>query len=177
MNKKISAMDVANYIVWYVNNNFVDNLTLTPLKLQKVLYYVHAEYLARNNGKPLFNENVEKWQYGPVVRNVYFEFKIHGTDHIQFPHSILKVTESTDGIPSFEMIEFNEDVIESCPDTASLIKDVVDKLIEVPAFDLVEKTHQEPMWADDKVRILSGERGLVYDNAEITKYFQSNRVL
>ncbi|MDC4901720.1 DUF4065 domain-containing protein, partial [Acinetobacter baumannii] len=66
MNKKISARDVANYIVWYGNNNFVDNLTLTPLKLQKVLYYVHAEYLARKNCKPLFNENVEKWQYGPV---------------------------------------------------------------------------------------------------------------
>lgn len=177
MNKKFTAMDIANYIVWYVNQNFSKENYLSPLKLQKILYYVQAYFLAKNDGVPLFEDNIEKWQYGPVVRNVYFEFKLHGTDHIPFPHSVLTMIENEKGLPSFEFVEFDERKLEEDFFTSSMIKKVVDKLITKAPFELVEQTHQEPMWANDKAQILAGERGLTYDNLEIMNYFKQNPII
>lgn len=172
-----TAMDIANYIIWYANQSFSNDVYLSPLKLHKILYYVQATFLANFDGQPLFNDVIEKWQYGPVVRDVYFEFKSHGTDHIQSTHSVLSMIESDNGMPAFELLEFNENKIEAEAKVATLIKNVVDKLISKSPFELVEQTHQEPMWANDKVRILAGERSLTYDNIEITKYFKKHPVI
>ena len=32
--------------------------------------------------KPCFYENIEAWKYGPVVPNVYSEFKMYGSNDI-----------------------------------------------------------------------------------------------
>lgn len=173
--KNYTAMDIANYIVWYVNNKFDCTMVqLSPLKLHKILYYVQASYLLKNDGTPLFEENIEKWQYGPVVRDVYFEFKSHGTEHIQYPHSVLLMSENESGFPEFEFQEFCEKKIESNYEDANLIKKVIDSLVEESPFTLVEWTHREPMWERDKSKIMSGERGLIYDLEEMTQYFKEN---
>jgi uncharacterized phage-associated protein len=43
---------------------------LTPLKLQKLLYYSEGLSLALR-GKSLFSEPILAWRYGSVVRDVY----------------------------------------------------------------------------------------------------------
>lgn len=43
-------------------------------KLQKLLYYAHAWHLALCD-QPLFEENIEAWTWGPVVRNIYIQFR------------------------------------------------------------------------------------------------------
>jgi len=40
------------------------------LKLQKLLYYAQGFHLALFN-KPLFDDKIEAWKHGPVVRSVY----------------------------------------------------------------------------------------------------------
>lgn len=60
------AMNVAKYIV---NAIPVDNL-----KLQKLLYYCQAVHLAKYDSV-LFNDDIEAWDYGPVVRVVYNKYK------------------------------------------------------------------------------------------------------
>lgn len=40
------------------------------MKLQKLLYYVQGFHIAVFN-RPLFNEDIEAWMYGPVVPAVY----------------------------------------------------------------------------------------------------------
>lgn len=47
---------------------------LTPLRLQKLLYYVQGWSLAMN-GRPMFTDRIQAWKYGPVVRSVYDLFK------------------------------------------------------------------------------------------------------
>ena len=47
---------------------------MTPLKLQKLLYYSQAWYVVFNS-KPLFREKIEAWVHGPVVPTVYRRFK------------------------------------------------------------------------------------------------------
>ena len=51
--------------------------SITPLKLQKLLYYCQGWYMAFNNGEPLFDENIEAWEHGPVVPYIYFKYKTH----------------------------------------------------------------------------------------------------
>ncbi len=54
---------------------------LTPMKLQKLVYYAHGWYLALE-GKPLLNEEVEAWQYGPVVPSLFHDLKEYGNQPV-----------------------------------------------------------------------------------------------
>ncbi len=56
---KYNALDIANYIIWYVNENRKDIQDITNLKLQKLLYYVAANYYILYD-KRLFEEQIEK---------------------------------------------------------------------------------------------------------------------
>ncbi|KMT22648.1 type II toxin-antitoxin system antitoxin SocA domain-containing protein [Clostridium cylindrosporum] len=55
---------------------------ITPLALQKLLYYSQAFYKIFN-GEYLFNNDCEAWVHGPVYRDVYFRYKNHGYNPIE----------------------------------------------------------------------------------------------
>jgi uncharacterized phage-associated protein len=67
----ISPLYAANSMIWRASNQGV---SLTNLKLQKLLYIFYAKYLydAKN---PLFPDRFEAWKYGPVLTAVYDIFK------------------------------------------------------------------------------------------------------
>jgi len=50
---------------------------LSPLKLQKLVYFAHGWYLAFT-GHPLINEPIEAWKFGPVIPSLYHAFKKYG---------------------------------------------------------------------------------------------------
>ena len=52
---------------------------MTNLRLQKTLYFAQGWSLARN-GRPLFSEPIEAWQYGPVVPLCYDWYKAFGSN-------------------------------------------------------------------------------------------------
>ena len=60
---------------------FDENIKVTNLKLQKLLYFVYSEYL-RIFDKILLDENFAVWKYGPVLESVYSIFKIYGANRI-----------------------------------------------------------------------------------------------
>jgi uncharacterized phage-associated protein len=62
-----SAVAVAN---WFIVRNQTDSSRLTNLKLQKLLYFAQGCHLALYDF-PLFEDPIEAWKYGPVVRPVY----------------------------------------------------------------------------------------------------------
>lgn len=67
---------------------------LTPLKLQKLVYYADAWHLAlRDNA--LIEEDFEAWVHGPVVRNLYYRFKEYKwkpiTENIELPKLPLSI--------------------------------------------------------------------------------------
>jgi uncharacterized phage-associated protein len=47
---------------------------ITNLKLQKLLYYTQAWYLAFT-GQPLFSESIEAWVHGPVVPSEFRRYR------------------------------------------------------------------------------------------------------
>lgn len=68
-----TALDLSKYIVSKCTN---DNLPISNLQLQKILYYVQKEYFAQ--GSVAFSDDIEAWQFGPVVPNIYYYFSGFG---------------------------------------------------------------------------------------------------
>lgn len=71
-NDILSAIDVAKYLLILVDREAGD--AITQLKLQKLMYIAQGIHLALYD-KPLLKEEIEAWQHGPVVRELYNEFK------------------------------------------------------------------------------------------------------
>lgn len=57
---------------------------ITPLALQKMLYYSQAFFQVLFN-KPLFTDSCQAWMYGPVYPEVYFKYRDFGYDPIRLP--------------------------------------------------------------------------------------------
>jgi uncharacterized phage-associated protein len=77
-----NALDIAKYFIKLASPEEED--FITNLKLQKLLYYAQGFYLALHK-KPLFSEQVRAWQYGPVVTEVYYNYKEHSVNTIPQP--------------------------------------------------------------------------------------------
>ena len=92
------ARTVANYLI---NKAIDDGRPFTPLQVIKLTYYCHAWMLALR-GRSLFKQDVEAWQYGPVVGAVYRSLKHWGRNLIHRP---------IDGIESARFDEDEERVI------------------------------------------------------------------
>lgn len=163
------AIDIANYIVEYVNQS-LGKTSLTPIKLQKILYYVYVNCLVNRN-KKLFEQPIEKWKFGPVVSHVYHNFKVFGTGHIDSTISTFQFSDETNGGFSFTEIKFNPNNLALTSEVQEEIHLTIQSLIDEKPFDLVERTHNEDPWKLCEPRILAGERGLVYTDQEIKDYF------
>jgi uncharacterized phage-associated protein len=88
------AEDVANYLIFLASqeNQEKEREGITNLKLQKLLYLAQAYYLVKFN-KPLFVENLEAWDYGPVVPEVYQKLKYNGSKTIIIEEDRSKISE------------------------------------------------------------------------------------
>lgn len=69
-----TANQIADWFLAWADDIEAD---LSNLKLQKLLYYAQGHYLA-STGTPLFEDRVEAWAHGPVVRGIYARFKKYG---------------------------------------------------------------------------------------------------
>jgi len=61
---------VANY---FLDLGLRESIPITPLKLQKLVYFAHGWYLGFT-GEPLLNEGIQAWEYGPVIPSLYHDF-------------------------------------------------------------------------------------------------------
>ena len=75
----VTALSVANSVL---NRAFNEDIDITPMKLQKLIYFIYREYLKLTN-ESLFPEKFEVWKYGPVIESVYYKFKKYGSNAIR----------------------------------------------------------------------------------------------
>ena len=54
------------------------------MQVQKLTYFCHGWMLGLGYG-PLFQDAVESWQYGPVIRSVYHHLKGYGRHPVSKP--------------------------------------------------------------------------------------------
>lgn len=62
---------LANFILDVAD---AEGIEVSNLALNKIAYFVHALYLV-NIDCPLLDAKIEAWQYGPVFREIYHQFK------------------------------------------------------------------------------------------------------
>lgn len=74
-----SALAVANKFLDFADG---DNVGLSPMKLQKLVFLAHGWHLAINK-TPLVREEIEAWQWGPVISDLYHELKEFGRESIK----------------------------------------------------------------------------------------------
>jgi len=79
---------VANF---FVQKSLETGTEVTPMKLLKLVYIAHGWHLGLY-GKPLIDEAVEAWTYGPVVPDVYRKFKEYGRGRITKLASEMKIS-------------------------------------------------------------------------------------
>jgi uncharacterized phage-associated protein len=73
-----SAKAIANA---FINKASQNGEQLSPLKLQKLIYYASGYFIAAYD-QPLIDCSIEAWTYGPVVPEVYREFRDLGSEPI-----------------------------------------------------------------------------------------------
>ena len=135
--------DVADFFIELARQSEHDDIT--PLKLNKLLYYAQGLYLAKT-GTPLFDEPIEAWNLGPVVPVIYHKYKACGRNPIE--------SDETDVAELFTDDEY------------STLLDTAREYGIYSASYLVDKTHTETPW-------LSTQRNSVIDNALIAEYFSN----
>lgn len=79
-----AAIDVAKYII---NKCAVEKCPVTNLHLQKILYFIQKEYLTKKE-MPLFDDEIQAWQFGPVVPEVYYHYCGFGSTQITMKYKV-----------------------------------------------------------------------------------------
>ncbi len=115
------VIDIANKVL---AKGTTEEDLVSNMKLQKLLYYMQGFYLAYFD-KPLFNDELEAWMYGPVVPKVYESFKENGSKGIEYTGEVIKL-----GTENEEKL-FNE---------------VYRVYAKYSATGLMEMTHSETPW-------------------------------
>lgn len=123
----VSAKDVAAYILRKMG-------AMTTMKLQKLLYYCQAWSLVWDEA-PLFDEKIEAWASGPVVKDFFKE------------HRTMFTIASAPGDPS----KLSAKQIET-------IDSVLDYYGDKSSQWLSDLTHMEDPWKDARGGLPPGER-------------------
>ena len=137
-------------VIRYLLNQCED---ITPLALQKALYYIQGFYFAFYKTF-LFPEDCQAWAHGPVYKDIYFRYKNYRFDPI----------ESNDSI---------DDALFSSSEKAIL--ENVAKHICCYSGKILEKfTHSETPWLLTRGELLENQSSdRVISKDEIGKYFDS----
>ncbi len=117
--------------------------TISNLKLQKLLYYAQGFHLAIYEGKPLFEEDIIAWSYGPVVREVYDVFNEFGSGVIPVPDETIELTEQE----------------------KELVGEVWGVYGQFSALKLMEMTHEEMPW-------MTTERNSIISHEKLQEFFK-----
>jgi len=144
--KIYSAKDIARYFLAKSDETIGD--LISNLKLQKLCYYAQGLTLA-TRGTPLFREPIEAWMHGPVVPELYHEFKDNGSG------AIPRVTDLD--IDTYE------------PADRKVLDDVYSFFGQYSAWRLREMTHEESPWVDAMAAGASSE----LSNASMMDFFST----
>lgn len=124
-----------------IANEFLDlakeeEMPITPMKLQKLVYIAHGFNLAVF-GDTLLDEKVRAWKYGPVIDSLYHEFKSFGNRNITKKATDIEVDDDFDIIVKEPAIPKEDDF------TKRLIYIVWNKYKELSGVQLSALTHQK----------------------------------
>ena len=153
-----SALDLARYVI---NTCNAKNFEITNLKLQKILYFIQANFLVEE-GKACFCDEIEAWDFGPVIPSVYREFKCFGSldipsikEYYEFDNTVFEIIKK-----QYECI-FNKREKE-------LIDEILVQCSNILTSSLVSITHNQTPW----IEAYSQGKNKIMSTESIKKYFE-----
>lgn len=75
-----SAVAVANSIIKVAKNKGVNDLT--PMKIQKLMYFAQFFYLKNFEDSVLIDDNFVRWRFGPVIPSLYYQLRNYGSNPV-----------------------------------------------------------------------------------------------
>lgn len=142
------VLQIANLLLLKAKEIGESGELMTNMKLQKMLYYEQGFHLACF-GTPLFDEDIEAWQYGPVVPSVYEHYKEYGGEGIEPDETMVNITLTDEEV--------------------SIFNQVFDMFNRYSAIGLMNMTHSEKPWASAG----TPKRGNVISKKVLKDYFQT----
>ena len=124
-----SALDIAEYIIKYEDGK---GHLMNNLKLQKILYFLQAEFVAKHN-VALFKEELIAWDFGPVVEVVYYNYNLFGSASIFLNPSRMR---------NAYIAKSHREVINS----------LLDEIRPYSSTDLVDICHRQKPWINARMR-------------------------
>lgn len=140
------VLSIANKIV--ANTDASQGEIISNLKLQKMLYYMQGFFIAVFDRK-LFDNEIEAWQYGPVVKEMYEHFKVFGSGAI--------------------VLKENTEVQDLTKEETELFNEVMEEYGQFSAIKLMNMTHNELPWK--KVFYENPQGEISYDL--LSEYFKT----
>jgi putative zinc finger/helix-turn-helix YgiT family protein len=145
---KVSSQNKIDHIVKYLLLSCSD---ITPLALQKLLYYAQGFYRVFT-GEYLFDNDCEAWVHGPVYSSVYHKYKNYGCTPIEKDNE-------------YDNIELS-----------TVEKDILDSVIRnfgcYSGKVLEDMTHAELPWSQTRIGLRCKENSnRIIEKGLIVKYF------
>lgn len=133
--------ELAQHIIAVDNSN---NVVITNLKLQKVMYFLLKNIIQKQSEKKaeeIYDLPFSVWRYGPVVESIYEKYKSFGSAPI---------------VENFtENIDYNA------------YNDTILRLSKMNVFELVSNSHEEFFWRDNESKIKGWRSDVIYSLADV----------
>jgi uncharacterized phage-associated protein len=162
-------ISVANFIIDYAQKK---GKSVSNLQLQKIMYFIQGAFLNEYN-KELVSSSFSRWQYGPVLKEIYAIFRDNGS----LPIEKLAITANIkNGV--LELGEPQKTTSESLGNESvfKYLQEVTSKLLQISPWELVELSHSQDVWYEHKDEILK-HMAPDYKNEEIKKACKDNSEL
>ncbi len=160
----MKASALGHIITDYINSK---GDTVSPKKLQKLIYYVDAWHLVHFD-KQIIEEDFEAWVHGPVVPELYHELK-----KFRF-NNIMVVNDELDSAD--ERIKKNAKKANLSEDQLELIFSVLNKYGSLTSYELEMLSHSEKPWLEARQGVPPHERCTNKISRQLMKDFYSSQI-
>lgn len=145
----LKAIDVANFFISVMSD---EEEKPTNKKVNKLVYFAQGHSFLRL-GHPLFDDEIQAWDHGPVVPSIYHAFKVCGSEPISEPAG---------EIPKLS------------PEEANLLLDVAREYGKYTGTALERETHKKGTpWSKFYVE---NQKNIVIEKRAIEEYFSDKKL-
>ena len=151
---------------WFIKRGTESGADVTQMKLHKLIYFAQGWHCGIY-GKPLMDEQIEAWRYGPVVPSLWRRFKYSG---------VLPLELSKEGKLAYQSIEEKLNQPENS-EVKHFLETIWAKFKDYGGIALSRLTHQDGSpWLAVRNGDSYGHSSVVISPEKITSYFRNKAI-
>ena len=156
------ARSIANFVL---DRAASQSIGISNLHIHKILYFAHGSFLLQRN-RQLIAQHFEAWEYGPVIQDLYHQFKKFDRSAILERATRLNVLTAQYEIAQYQLEDKD----------AELLTELVDYFIRIPAEMLSEWSHaKDGPWYEAWHYEGKSNPGMKINNRAIAQWFATTQ--